>query len=77
VKAARSASRGVGGLTKREREVLALLGEGLSNRRIAERLCLTHKTVENHVASVLAKLGLSGRAEATAYVLRHSGSRTG
>ena len=43
--------------------------------RLAERLCLTRKTVENHVASVLAKLELSGRAEAAAYAVRHSTSR--
>jgi DNA-binding CsgD family transcriptional regulator len=72
VKAARSGPKGVGGLTKRELEVLALLGEGLSNRELAERLCLTRKTVENHVAHVLAKLELSGRAEAAAYAVRQS-----
>jgi DNA-binding NarL/FixJ family response regulator len=72
VKAARSGPKGVGGLTKRELEVLALLGEGFSNRELAERLCLTRKTVENHVARVLAKLELSGRAEAAAYAVRQS-----
>jgi ATP/maltotriose-dependent transcriptional regulator MalT len=72
VKAARFGPKGVGGLTRRELEVLALLGEGLSNRELAERLCLTRKTVENHVARVLAKLDMSGRAEAAAYATRHS-----
>jgi DNA-binding CsgD family transcriptional regulator len=71
VKAARSGPRNVGVLTKRELEVLSLLGEGLSNPQIAERLFLSRKTVENHVASVLFKLELSGRAEAAAYAVRH------
>jgi DNA-binding NarL/FixJ family response regulator len=71
VKAARAGQRGTGVLTKRELEILELLGEGLSNRAMAERLVLTRKTVENHVANVLAKLGLSGRAEAAAFAVRH------
>lgn len=61
-------------LTRREREVLALLGEGLSNRQIADRLYITPKTAEHHVANVLAKTGLSGRAEAAAYAVRHLGA---
>jgi DNA-binding NarL/FixJ family response regulator len=75
VNAARSGTKGTGGLTKRELEVLELLGEGLSNRELAERLCLTRKTVENHVARVLAKLELRRRAEAAAYAVRHSSAR--
>jgi DNA-binding NarL/FixJ family response regulator len=71
VKAARSGPRGLGVLTKREREVLELLAEGATNRQIAERLFLSPKTAEHHVRSVLAKLDLSNRAEAAAYAVRH------
>jgi DNA-binding CsgD family transcriptional regulator len=62
-------------LTPRESEVLALLGEGLTNREVAERLFLTRKTVEHHVHRVLTKLDLRNRAEATAWVLRHGRDR--
>ena len=64
VKAARTGPRNIGRLTRREQEVLALLGEGLSNPEIAGRLFVSRKTVEHHVARILSKLGLRGRAEA-------------
>jgi len=70
VKAARTGPRNLGRLTRREQDVLALLGEGLSNPEIAGRLFLSRKTVEHHVARILSKLGLRGRAEAAALSAR-------
>jgi DNA-binding NarL/FixJ family response regulator len=67
----RAAPRAAGGLTKRELEVLRLLGEGLSNRQIADRLYLAVKTVEHHVRGVFTKLGVTSRAAAAAYAARH------
>jgi DNA-binding NarL/FixJ family response regulator len=58
-------------LSAREREVLALLAEGLRNREIAERLVVTEATVKTHVRHVLEKLRLRNRAEAAAFAARH------
>ena len=57
------------GLTARERQVLDLLAQQLSNRAIAERLHRSERTVENHVAALLGKLGVATRAQAAALVL--------
>ena len=52
-----------------------MVGVGLSNPEIGDRLFITRKTVEHHVGNVLAKLGLRNRAEAVAYVTREKTSR--
>jgi NarL family two-component system response regulator LiaR len=57
-------------LTPREREVLALLGRGLSNKRIAHELGVAEKTVKTHVSHLLAKLGVADRTEAAVFAVR-------
>ncbi|MFF0204873.1 response regulator [Streptomyces sp. NPDC005017] len=52
------------GLTEREREILALIGEGLTNRQIGQQLFLAEKTVKNHISRLLAKLGVERRIQA-------------
>jgi len=60
------------GLTDRERDVLALIVEGLSNVQIAERLAISRSTARFHVSTILSKLGASNRAEAAALAIRHN-----
>jgi len=57
-------------LSPREREVLALLAEGLPTKQIARSLGITERTVKFHVASLFAKLGASNRAQAVALAAR-------
>jgi two-component system, NarL family, response regulator YdfI len=57
-------------LTRREREVLQMLASGLANKEIAARLNISEHTVKFHVASLLGKLGASGRTEAVALGIR-------
>jgi DNA-binding NarL/FixJ family response regulator len=61
-------------LTPREREVLSLIGDGLSNKAIAQRLRIELPTVKNHVHNILEKLKVHRRADAVARVRGHSGS---
>jgi DNA-binding NarL/FixJ family response regulator len=63
--------RGLDALTRREREVLAELAQGRSNREIARALGVSEKTVKAHVSSVLAKLGVQDRTQAALFAVRH------
>jgi len=58
------------GLTSQERKILELIGEGLTNRQIGERMFLAEKTVKNYVSALFAKLGMERRAQAAAYAAR-------
>ncbi|WP_329267833.1 response regulator transcription factor [Streptomyces sp. NBC_01451] len=68
------------GLTGREQEILVLIGEGLTNRQIGQRLFLAEKTVKNHISRLLAKLGVERRIQAAVIAtqvqerLRHDGA---
>jgi DNA-binding NarL/FixJ family response regulator len=64
-------NRGLDALTAREREVLAELAKGRSNREIARALHVAEKTVKAHVSSVLAKLGVQDRTQAALFAVRH------
>jgi DNA-binding CsgD family transcriptional regulator len=71
VLARREAPSRAGGLTARELQVLRLLAAGKTNHAIASNLSLAEKTVDRHVSSIYAKLGVSSRAAATAYAYKH------
>ena len=60
-------------LTAQEHKVLDLIGEGLTNRQIAERMFLAEKTVKNYVSSLLAKLGMERRTQAAVFAAKHFG----
>ena len=57
-------------LTDQERRVLEFIGEGMSNRQIAEQMFLAEKTIKNYVSSVLSKLGMERRSQAAAFIAR-------
>ena len=58
-------------LTDQERRILELIGEGLTNRQIAERMFLAEKTVKNYVSSLLGKLGMERRTQAAVFAVKH------
>ncbi len=58
-------------LTRRERQVLQLVASGSTDRQIGDHLCIGARTAEWHLANVFIKLGLSTRAAAAAYAVRH------
>ena len=64
-----------GPLSRRESEVLKLVATGMTNRAIAAELFISEKTVARHVSNIFTKLGLSSRAEATAYAFKHGVAR--
>ena len=64
-------SRGTPQITSRETDVLRLVAKGLTARQIADRLVLSHRTVENHVQSTLRKLQLHNRVELARYAIEH------
>ena len=62
-------------LTPREQQILSLLGEGLDNTAIAERLIVTKRTVQNHISNIYGKLRVTSRTEAMLYAIRHGLAR--
>ncbi len=65
-----SRSDPLAGLTEQERRILELIGEGLTNRQIGERMFLAEKTVKNYISSLFAKLGMERRTQAAVYAAR-------
>ena len=58
-------------LTTQEQRILQLIGEGMTNRQMAETMFLAEKTIKNYVSSLLAKLGLESRTQAAIFSLKH------
>jgi DNA-binding NarL/FixJ family response regulator len=72
---ARAEPDSLGALSEREREVLALLGEGLPNKLIARRLQITEKTVKSHLTRIFRELGVTDRTQAALWAERHGSWR--
>ena len=70
IRAGRNGDGRLTALSDQERRILELIGEGLTNRQIGDRLHLAEKTVKNYVSSLLAKLGMERRTQAAAFVTR-------
>jgi DNA-binding CsgD family transcriptional regulator/tetratricopeptide (TPR) repeat protein len=68
-------ARGDGPLSAREREIVALIADGLTNRRIAAELTLSARTVDNHVSRILNKLQLASRSQIVAFAIEHEAAR--
>jgi predicted ATPase/DNA-binding CsgD family transcriptional regulator len=69
----RAHSGGAASLTPREKEIAALLAQGLSNKAIAKTLVVAQRTAETHVANIMVKLGLTSRGQVSAWVAEHQG----
>jgi DNA-binding NarL/FixJ family response regulator len=69
--ALQSAKLAFGGLTRREREIAALIAHGKSTREIAAALVVSQRTVETHVTNMYAKLGFNSRAQIAAWAVEH------
>ncbi len=67
----------VAALTEQEKRVLELIGEGMTNRQIAQHMFLAEKTVKNYVSSLLTKLGMQRRTQAAAFSARHTDDHDG
>lgn len=67
-------TRGVDSLNEREREILKLIAEGLTNKEIAEKVHLSEKTVRNHITTIFMKLGVSHRTQAAIHYLSRNPS---
>jgi DNA-binding NarL/FixJ family response regulator len=74
--AATDADQPLSGLSPRERQILALIGEGLTNRQIGKRLYLSEKTVKNHISRLLAKLGVERRVQAAVLATRPAAAKS-